>query len=51
MTDTIQTKANLKGFFETNDTPTESNFSDLITSAVTEGGNAVIPDAIQTTNE
>ena len=32
MSDTLQTKTTLKSWFETGDTPTESQFSDLITT-------------------
>ena len=37
MTDQIRTKASLKGDFETGDTPTGSQFNDLISSNVTMG--------------
>lgn len=38
MTNTIQSKTTLKGYFETGDTPTQSQFDDLITTTVVEGG-------------
>ena len=46
----IQTKSTLKSYFNTGDTITEVNLASQIDTMVVEGGNAVIPDAIQTTN-
>lgn len=43
MTDTIKKKADLKAYFQTGCVPTQSQFDDLITSVVTQGGNPSNP--------
>jgi hypothetical protein len=40
MTDTLQNKTTLKSWFQTGDIPTESQFNDLITTLVAEGGDS-----------
>jgi hypothetical protein len=40
MSDTLRDKVTLKGWFETDDIPTQSDFDDLITTMVVEGGSS-----------